>query len=164
LPAQVLRPTCVVPVVDYEPPPLDAAPDPPALTLLRDHAVGPPVRDPTPPPRSDTVDVRAAGAFADAALRRVLEVIDRRRPLVQLRSLLAGGLVDSLLSAAGRHGGDGAARLRRVRVQPVGSEGTAAEVAASYTRAGRVHAIACRVEQCKTPTGVRWQVVALHIG
>ena len=94
----------------------------------------------------------------------MLEVIDRRRPLTQLRPLLAGGLVDSLLSAAGRHGGDGAARLRRVRVQPVGSDGTAAEVAATYTRGGRLRAIACRVEQVTTPTGVRWQVVALHIG
>jgi len=55
-------------------------------------------------------------------------------------------------------------RLRRVRVQPVGTDGTAAEVAAIYTRDGRVRAIACRVEQVSTATGLRWQVVALHIG
>jgi len=37
-------------------------------------------------------------------------------------------------------------------------------VAAIYTRDERVRAIACRVEQVATATGVRWQVVALHIG
>ena len=108
--------------------------------------------------------MRAAAGFADAALRRVLEVIDRRRSLAQLRPLLAAGLVDSLLSAVARHDGHGAARLRRLRVQPVGTTGSAAEVAAIYSRGDRSHAIACRVEQVATPTGVRWQVVALHIG
>ena len=111
-----------------------------------------------------TTPMRAAGGFADAALRRVLEVIDRRRPLAQLRPLLAAGLVDSLLPAVAHHDRRSAARLRRVRVQPVGTDGTAAEVAAIYTRDERVRAIACRVEQVATVTGVRWQVVALHIG
>jgi hypothetical protein len=37
-------------------------------------------------------------------------------------------------------------------------------VAAIYTRDERVRAIACRVEQVTTTTGLRWQVVALHIG
>lgn len=108
--------------------------------------------------------MRAAGGFADAALRRVLEVIDRRRPLAQLRPLLAGGLVDSLLPAVVRQERRSPARLRRLRIQPVGADGTAAEVAATYTRDERVHAIACRVQQMPTPTGLRWQVVALHIG
>ena len=108
--------------------------------------------------------MRAAGGFADAALRRVLEVIDRRRPLAQLRPLLAGGLVDSLLPAVVRQERHSPARLRRLRIQPVGADGTAAEVAATYTRDERVHAIACRVQQMPTPTGLRWQVVALHIG
>jgi hypothetical protein len=94
----------------------------------------------------------------------VLEVIDRRRSLAQLRPLLAAGLVDSLLSAVAGHDGHGAARLRRLRVQPVGTNGSAAEVAAIYSRDDRSHAIACRVEQVATPTGLRWQVVALHIG
>ncbi|AQT81230.1 hypothetical protein B1R94_21180 [Mycolicibacterium litorale] len=160
--------SCVVPVVDYEPPTLGATPDGPRL--LRPRRTGPPpvsTRNPHPPPRP-TAPVRAAGGFADAALRRVLEVIDRRRPLGQLRPLLAAGLVDSLLAAtsgqvAHQHG-DGAARLRRMRVQPVGTDGSAAEVAATYTRGDRLHAIACRVEQLATPSGLRWQVVALHIG
>jgi hypothetical protein len=107
--------------------------------------------------------MRQAACFADAALRRVLEVLDRRRPVAQLRGLLAPGLVDSVLSANRfTAGGDGAAVLRGLRLQPVGAPSrlTAAEVFGSYSRAGRVHAIACRIER----TGGRWQVVALHIG
>ena len=109
-------------------------------------------------------DARAAAIFADAALRRVLEVIDRRRPLAQLRPLLDGALVDTLLPAARRGDGVGSARLRRVRAQSVRADGTAAEVAANYTRGERVYAIACRVEQVTGTTGPRWQVVALHLG
>lgn len=157
-----VHPSSVVPVVDYEPPLLRERPGTPAFTPPRPRTAKSPRRHPAPPP-AETASIHAAGAFADAALRRVLEVIDRRRPLAQLRPLLAGGLVDSLLSAARRHGG-GAARLRRMRVQPVGSAGASAEVAATYTRGERVHAIACRVEQINTMTGPRWQVVALHIG
>jgi len=145
----------VVPVVDYEASIPDTAPH---RTVRRRQAasVAP----------ADAAAVRAAGAFADATLRRVLEVIDRRRSLAQLRPLLAPGLVDSLLAAAGRHGGVGAAQLQRVRVQLVRRRGqpVAAEIAASYARSGRVHAIAARVEQARTVTGFRWQVVALHIG
>lgn len=152
--------SCVVPVVDYEPPVLRDTAE--RLPLLR--AAGEQVRRRSTPPPAPPAPMRAAAGFADAALRRVLEVIDRRRSLVQLRPLLAAGLVDSLMPAVAGHDGDGAARLRRLRVQPVGTDGTAAEVAAIYSRDTRTHAIACRVEQVATPTGVRWQVVALHIG
>lgn len=106
--------------------------------------------------------MRQAAVFADAALRRVLEVIDRRRPLPQLRPLLAPGLVDSVLSVGHALAGqDGAAVLRRMRLQSVGRPETAAEVFGSYSRGDRIHAIACRVEQAP---GNRWLVVALHIG
>jgi hypothetical protein len=112
--------------------------------------------------------MRQAAVFADAALRRVLEVIDRRRPAAQLRPMLAPGLVDSVLSiggsAAGRaRGRDGAAVLRRMRLQPSGRRDpeSAAEVFGSYSRGDRVHAIACRVERVATG---RWLMVALHIG
>jgi hypothetical protein len=108
--------------------------------------------------------VRTATAFADATLRRVLEVIDRRRPLSQLRPLLAAGLLDSLLQGAHRVQSGGAAQLRRVRVQLIGTKGEAAEVAATYTRGGRIHAIACRMQQIQTVTDSRWQVIALHLG
>jgi hypothetical protein len=104
--------------------------------------------------------MRQAAAFADAALRRVLEVIDRRRPIAQLHGVLAAGLVDSVL-AANRHvrSPDGVAVLRRVRLQPM-SGMAAAEVFGSYSRGPRTHAIACRIEL----RAGRWQVVALHIG
>lgn len=114
--------------------------------------------------------MREAAIFADAALRRVLEVIDRRRPAVQLRPLLTPSLVDSVLmvdrSVAGR---DGAAVLRRVRLQAVDPQDsrtghTGAEVFGIYSRGCRIHAIACRVEQVPATNGTRWQVVALHIG
>ena len=113
--------------------------------------------------------MRQAARFADAALRRVLEVIDRRRPISQLNGLLAAGLVDSVLSANRLTGADGGvAVLRRVRLQAVSSSPdgfAAAEVFGSYSRGRRMHAIACRIEAVGPPDGAgRWQVVALHIG
>lgn len=112
-----------------------------------------------------------AAAFADAALRRVLEVIDRRRPAAQLNPLLAPSLVDSVAAIARSAGGQevgkrGAAVLRRVRLQPAGHRDphSAAEVFGSYSRGNRVHAIACRVEQVSAAGATRWIMVALHIG
>nr|WP_253900662.1 Rv3235 family protein [Mycobacterium asiaticum] len=103
--------------------------------------------------------MRQAAMFADGALRRVLEVIDRRRPATQLRSVLASDLVDSVLSVSRTVASTrGAAVLRRMRVQPAGDR--AAEVCGTYRRGDRVHAIACRVERLPD----RWLVVALHIG
>ena len=108
-----------------------------------------------------SMSMRQGAVFADAALRRVLEVIDRRRSVAQLNGLLSAGLVDSVLSANRRAGGqDGVAVLRRLRLQP-GDGDRAAEVFGSYSRGPRVHAIACRIELAATG---RWQVVALHIG
>jgi len=115
--------------------------------------------------------MRQAAIFADAALRRVLEVIDRRRPATQLRPLLTPGLVDSVLSigkapAGSGAGSEAAAVLRRMRLQPVGRHDPdiGAEVFGTYSRGDRIHAIACRVEQVPAVTGTRWLVVALHIG
>ena len=147
-------------IADYEPPAFGGPPELPPVPVVRPQRVAPPA------PRRQVEDPRAriAATFADAALRRVLEVLDRRRPMAQLRPLLAAGLVDSLLLATGRTGPDGGgpARLRRVLAQPVGDH--AAEVSASYSRGERVHAIACRIEARSTSTGPRWQVVALHLG
>lgn len=157
-------PTDVLPLVsriaDCEPPAVGGPPSLPRVAPVRPRRTrqtqATPVRPAEDPRR------RAAAAFADAALRRVLEVIDRRRPMAQLRPLLSTGLVDSLLSAAMRGTPDKPARLRRVRVQLIGDH--AAEVSAMYSRAERVHAIACRIEQVRTVTGPRWQMVALHMG
>ncbi len=151
----------VVPITDYEPPAFGGPPVLPPVAVTR--------RRPTCPaptvvrPRAADSSARETAQFADAVLRRVLEVIDRRRPPAQLRGLLAPGLAESL-PAARLHGGSGARRLRRVRAFPVGCHGDAAEVAASYTRGERVHAIACRMQKISTPAGSRWQLVALHIG
>lgn len=165
----------VQPVVDYEPPPQDVprgvpACRPSARAPLRRRSPHPypPGRQPAEPARAATSpQMRQAAAFADAALRRVLEVIDRRRPAAQLRPLLTPSLVDSVValghSAAGRAS---AAVLRRVRLQPAGHRDpeAAAEVSGSYSRGNRMHAIACRVERVPADAGARWLVVALHIG
>lgn len=105
--------------------------------------------------------MRQAAAFADAALRRVLEVIDRRRPAAQLAAVLAPELVDSVLAVSRAAAAtQGAAVLRRMRIQPAFGD-DAAEVFGSYSRGERVHAIACRVEHLASG---RWLVAALHIG
>ncbi|CAN5640955.1 Rv3235 family protein [soil metagenome] len=159
-------------VVDYEPPVVTGEPCAAALpSAIRRPAgrgrrlhVVPRTVDDQPSERR-----RVAAAFADAALRSILEVIDRRRPVTQLRSLLAGGLADTVASfSRAAPTRQAAAVLRRVRLQPIldgdGPDEQAFEVTASYSRGPRVHAIACRVEQVATVRGDRWQVVALHIG
>jgi len=170
----------VTPVVDYEPPRRDV---PQCRTsshaTLRRRGVRAPRRpypgEPSRQAKSRTAEVtnvasapmRQAAIFADAALRRVLEVIDRRRPAAQLRPMLSPSLVDSVI-AIGRSAArdDGAAMLRRLRLQPAGRSDpeAAAEVFGSYSRGHRIHAIACRVERAPAVGGTRWLVVALHIG
>jgi hypothetical protein len=95
--------------------------------------------------------------FADAALRRVLEVVDRRRPVAQLRPLLAPALIDTVIAMA-RTSQHSAATLRRVRLRMV--DHSAAEVFATYTRGQRLRAIAARVDRVDE----RWRVVGLQIG
>jgi hypothetical protein len=156
----------VRPVVDYEPPARDVRHCRSLSTAaLRRSNASPPQRHSACRPAARLpAPMRQAAVFADAALRRVLEVIDRRRPVAQLQGLLAAGLVDSVLAVnrVSAHAG-AAAVLRRVRLQAVGPPDrlTGAEVFGTYNRGPRTHAIACRIEQ--TAEG-RWQVVALHIG
>ena len=99
----------------------------------------------------------------------MLEVIDRRRPVAQLRPLLAPALVDTVatLSRASAGSRDDAAVLRRVRLRTAvrdatDHDGLAAEVFATYTRGTRVRAIAARVESVHDAD--RWQLVALQVG
>ena len=156
-------------VVDCEPPARDVRQcRPPSPTALRRRNAHVPQRHssqhPAQPAPAMSASMCQAARFADAALRRVLEVIDRRRPISQLNGLLAAGLVDSVLSANRLAGADGGvAVLRRVRLQGVGSPDgfTAAEVFGSYSRGPRMHAVACRIERIGSG---RWQVAALHIG
>ena len=156
----------VSPIVDYEPPPLGDRPPPcppPTLAALHRHTPRPlrpvhsghTVRE-LPPPR-------AAAVFADAALRRVLEVSDRRRPIAALRPLLAPPLVDTVVALSRTPSKDGCAVLRRVRIRTaelVDGEATAAEMFGTYTRGRRVHALAGRIEGVSG----RWRIVALQIG
>lgn len=159
----------IEPVVDCEPAPVGvgACPPPTPKALRRRQSRGPgvggraahpqrpapivPVREPAPSP--------GAVAFADAALRRVLEVIDRRRPLAQLRPLLAPALIETVLTMT-RSPHSAAATLRRIRLRVVDDEGAAAEVFGTYSRGPRIRAIAARIAL----EGDRWRIVALQIG
>nr|WP_284228377.1 MULTISPECIES: Rv3235 family protein [unclassified Mycolicibacterium] len=151
------------PVVDCEPPP--RVPPTPSLWPRRDYrplrsvpataTVRPHATEPPPP--------RAAAVFADVALRRVLEVTDRRRPVVQLRAVLAPALFDAVAASTRTGPREGAAVLRRVRLRSVevqDGEASAVEVFASYSRGRRVRAIAGRIEIVDG----RWVVTALQIG
>ncbi len=158
----------VIPVVDYEPCAVSARTRPVRTMLTRrddrsrahqvasvDHVA------PAPPSALS----RHAAGFADAALRAILEVIDRRRSPAHLRALLSAGLVDSVTSyARSVSGGTTSAVLRRVRLQAVGPDELAFEVSATYSRGQRAHALACRVQRGATGHGETWQVVALHLG
>lgn len=163
-------PPVVAPVVDYEPPahPVPAhrprRPVPVRLGRRRDR---PPPERPARVPLAPVP--RTAAMFADTTLRRVLEVIDRRRPATHLYPLLTAGLVDSLRSRPGAlpaGGGTEAAALHRLRLQPIESGGapSAVEVSGSYRRGRRLHALACRIERVPAGAGPGWQIVALDIG
>jgi Family of unknown function (DUF6459) len=152
------RTSFVTPVIDYEPPPVGAVPcrSKPALRRRAPR----PLRAPAQAVSRESAPPRDAVVFADAALRRVLEVIDRRRPITQLRPVLAPALIDTV-TALTRSSHSAAARLLRVRVRMVeGAHTTEAEVFGTYTRGPRVHAIAARIAR----SGDRWRLDALQLG
>lgn len=168
----------VVPVIEYEPPLRELASGTPRSPTAQQRGGTHPPRhrrgshpSPSQAATPPALPTQEAAAFANAALRRVLEVIDRRRPATALRSLLAPSLIDSVVSLsrmAGGYppGGQEAGVLRRVRLQAVGRDSpyVAAEAFGTYTRGQRSHAVACRVEQLPAPGGIHWQMVALHLG
>ena len=146
----------VVPVTDYEPP--ISAP-------RRPSPVGRPVRTlAAVPPLPEQPAAHAAAAFADAALRRVLEVVDGRRPFAQLQPLLGDGLADTVIALAHSSRGTSAAQLRRVRLRIVDRDSDVAEVFATYYRGGRIQAIAGRVQRAELRGRLRWRLVALQMG
>ncbi|MEB3032226.1 Rv3235 family protein [[Mycobacterium] nativiensis] len=166
--------TAISPVIDYEPParastPCRPAPPPVSAPPARQHRGHLPRRRPDRPSRNGLPPpLQSAAVFADAALRRVLEIMDGRRPPAHLRPLLAAGLAESVLSvrpsAASRAE---PATLQRVRVRPAGSAepATAVEAFGTYRRGRRTHALACRIErEPVSGTGTAWRIVALHIG
>ena len=145
------------PIIDCEPPPvgLTACP-PPSPAALRRRTTRPLRPVPRPVPR-DPVPPSAAVAFADAALRRILEVVDRRRPIAQLRPLVAPALIDTITTLT-RAPHTAAATLRRVRVRMVDDE--SAEVFGTYSRGPRLLAVAGRIELHRD----RWRIAALQLG
>jgi hypothetical protein len=155
------------PIIDCEPPPVGiTACPPPSPAALRRRIPRPspcpsggryPQRPVPRPVPSDPLPPGPAMLFADAALRRVLEVVDRRRPIAQLRPLVAPALIDTV-TALTRAPQTAAAVLRRVRVRMV--DGESAEVFGTYTRGPRVLAVAARIESHRD----RWRIVALQLG
>jgi hypothetical protein len=157
------------PVVDYEPPPFDVAvghPPCPAPTPAALHRTPRRALRPVSPAASVVARPPEAAGFADAALRRVLEVLDRRRPITQLRPMLTPPLMDMVFTLSRSAAPDKAAVLRRVRLRTAAVDeqephyATAAEVFAAYTRGHRVRAIAGRIEVREG----RWRMVALQVG
>lgn len=167
-------PATVAPVIDYEPPARAATPCRPAQQAAppgtrRGRGQPPGVRQDRSPRHRLSPPLQSAVVFADAALRRVLEVVDQRRSAKHLYPLLAAGLAESVLAArpvAKIRGGP--ATLQRVRVRPAGSAepATAVEAFGTYRRGRRTHALACRIERVAAtgPECTAWQIVALHIG
>jgi hypothetical protein len=145
------------PIIDYEPPPVGYQQCPPPSPAALHRRTPRPLRRVATCPAQDPLPPQAVIVFADAALRRVLEVIDRRRPFGQLRPLVAPVLIDPVVALT-RTTHSATATLRRVRLRMVDDE--AAEVFASYTRGSRVRAIAARVERYRDG----WRIVALQIG
>lgn len=157
-------PTHLTPVVDYEPEPtrIEACLVPSPATMRRLDTRRRRLSGRSCEPELPAV----AHAFADAALRSVLEVLDRRRPVVQLRPLMPLTMMDTVVAISGSSH-RAAAVLRRVRLRPAGTDRNqpaAAEVFATYSRGNRVGAIAARIELMSTTSGPRWQLVALHLG
>lgn len=152
------------PVIDYEPvpQPLTAPPCPTPSGAALHRLSSRPLRTHRQPPH-EAPPPRSAVIFAETALRQVIEVIDRRRPIAQLRPLMTPFLIDCVIARACAPR-SGSATLRRVRVRSVdvgaAAEVTAAEVFASFTRSGRVHAVAGRIERYRDS----WRLVALQIG
>ncbi|MGH3725178.1 MAG: Rv3235 family protein [Mycobacterium sp.] len=148
-------------VADYEPAPVLASlpaachsPRPGKLHQTRTRPAGierqAHLREQSPPPQ--------AVAFADAAMRRVLEAMDRRRPIVQLRPLLADGPLSAVMARSARTPTTTAARLNKIRVRGCGDD--AAEIFGTFHRGGRIRAFAGRIEY----TRGNWQVAALQLG
>lgn len=99
-----------------------------------------------------------AAAFADAAMRRVLEAMDRRRPMAQLRPLLADGPFSAVMARAARTPAATTARLCKLRVRAC--DDTTAEIFGTFGRGKRVRAFAGRIQH----THDRWLIVALQMG
>ncbi|AHH21071.1 hypothetical protein NONO_c63010 [Nocardia nova SH22a] len=120
-------------------------------------------RTPAPPTvcfGAEGADDTAAARFADRSLRLVLEVIDGRRPVGQLRSVVEPTVlaaVETLTRTAAAERRLGAAVLVTVKISEITAY--SAEVFAGYDRGPRRFAIAARLIQRRG----RWRVGALRM-
>lgn len=108
-----------------------------------------------------------AGAFAQAALRVLLEILDRRRPVAQVDRIAAPTVVAAVRTLVGEDLVPGrrlgTAVLHRVRVHPAGSAAGGKpefEVCAAYRRGERQFAAAARVKEVRSG---QWKVTALRL-
>lgn len=106
----------------------------------------------------------AAAAFADRAVRLVLEVLDRRRPDTQLEAVLDPVLHDAMVPVRSARTDAGSAIVLRARVRTVDAD--SAELFGSYMRGPRVFALAGRITRTaptrRTPHG--WLITSLWLG
>jgi len=105
-----------------------------------------------------------AARFAESALRLVLEAIDGRRPVAQLKTVLDPRIVTTVAGSRSARAGRGAAVLLRTRVRAVDAE--TAEIFGSYSRGPRVFAFAGRMvlaaPRARAPR--RWTITTLWLG
>ncbi|MEV6555353.1 Rv3235 family protein [Nocardia sp. NPDC051756] len=102
----------------------------------------------------------AASRFAESSLRLVLEALDGRRPVVQLRRLVAPSVlaaIETLARSAPPGHGLGPALLTKLGVELTGPN--TAEVYGSYQRGNRVFALAACVVLHRTG----WQLSAFRV-
>ncbi|MFF2087328.1 Rv3235 family protein [Nocardia sp. NPDC058176] len=107
--------------------------------------------------------MKSAGTtkFAEYVLRLVLEVVDRRRPVTQLRAVADQRVLAAVRTmltqdlAPGRT--LGTAALARVHL--TAAEPGSAEIFASYQRGPRTFAVAGRIEMVKD----KWTLVAVRL-
>lgn len=137
-----------------------------------------PLQPHRPHPRAVSPATAAARRFAAETAAVIVEVLDRRRNVAQLRSRVTAPVLEqftALVRSAPLRGVEQVGVVRRVHIQMC--DPTAAEVFGSYARGGRVRAFVCRVEwlPCRvripagryqssgTRTEDRWQVVDFAI-
>ncbi len=157
----------VIPVPRYEPEARESG------SRLREPLMAP-IRRRTAPPRPEAVNVEIR-QFATGAIKLVLEVMDRRRPIGHLARVALPHIADQfrvVLNAGGTTRAPATSTLLRVHSQS--SRPDAAEITVVYRRGERVHAMGARVERrlitvpAATPTAPRrkqwrWMLVAITV-
>ncbi|MFE3445955.1 Rv3235 family protein [Nocardia sp. NPDC059180] len=114
-----------------------------------------------PPKPSADRTPDAAQAFAEQAVRAALEILDRRRPIAQLRAF-ASPDVDARIRtlATGGLPGRSLGLAVPVRVRITMTDGPAAEVCARYRRGPRNFALAAQVTHTRRHG---WRLTAIRV-